>query len=188
MCFIEIMNYHRSYFDGKGVSRIVYPIPSSPVRTRHEHYIDVIMTTMTSQITRSTVFTQPFIQTQIKENIKTLRHWPLCGDFTGTGEFPAQRSVTRKMFPFDDVVMSVSELFIIWYICHKHIPGIHCHCHTVCFVSSWLNSCWGPFYLHGSTLIPAWISNYIHNIVCDELTYPFPKLQRCNCWSLGMDK
>ena len=37
------------------------------------------------------LFTQPFIQTQIKENIKAPRHWPLCGEFTWTGEFPAQR-------------------------------------------------------------------------------------------------
>ena len=29
---------------------------------------------------------------QIKENIKALRHWPLCGEFTGIGEFPAQRA------------------------------------------------------------------------------------------------
>ena len=40
----------------------------------------------------SRLFTQPFIQMQIKENIKALRHWPLCGEFTGTGEFPAQRA------------------------------------------------------------------------------------------------
>ena len=38
------------------------------------------------------MFTQPFIQKQIKENIKAPRHWPLCGEFTGTGEFPAQRA------------------------------------------------------------------------------------------------
>ena len=38
------------------------------------------------------MFTQPFIWTQIKENIKASRHWPLCGEFTGTGEFPAQRA------------------------------------------------------------------------------------------------
>ena len=38
----------------------------------------------------SRLFTQPFIQAEIKENIKAPRHWPLCGDFTGTGEFPAQ--------------------------------------------------------------------------------------------------
>ena len=29
---------------------------------------------------------------QIKENIKAPRHWPLWGEFTGTGEFPAQRA------------------------------------------------------------------------------------------------
>ena len=28
---------------------------------------------------------------KIKENIKAPRHWPLWGEFTGTGEFPAQR-------------------------------------------------------------------------------------------------
>ena len=38
------------------------------------------------------MFTQSFIQTQIKENIKAPRHWPLCGEFTGTGEIPAQRA------------------------------------------------------------------------------------------------
>ena len=31
----------------------------------------------------SWLFTQPFIHTQIKENIKAPRHWPLCGEFTG---------------------------------------------------------------------------------------------------------
>ena len=40
----------------------------------------------------SRLFTQLFIQTQIKESIKAPRHWPLCGEFTGTGEFPAQRA------------------------------------------------------------------------------------------------
>ena len=53
-----------------------------------------MITTMPSQFTKpaSRLFTQPFIQTQIKENIKASRHWPLCGEFTGTGEFPAQRA------------------------------------------------------------------------------------------------
>ena len=40
----------------------------------------------------SRLFTQSFIQAQIKVNIKALCHWPLCGEFTGTGEFPAQRA------------------------------------------------------------------------------------------------
>ena len=54
--------------------------------------------TLTSQWLRwrlkspaSRLFTQSFIQTQIKENIKAPRHRPLFGGFTGTCEFPAQR-------------------------------------------------------------------------------------------------
>ena len=31
----------------------------------------------------------------------------------------------------------------------------------------------GPFYQHGLTLIPAWISNYMPIKVWDEITYPF---------------
>ena len=51
----------------------------------------------------SRFFTQPFIQAQMKENIKALRHWPLCGEFTG--DCPHKEPVTRKLFPFDDVIM-----------------------------------------------------------------------------------
>ena len=40
----------------------------------------------------SRLFTQSFIQTQMTENIKAPRHWPLCWEFTGTGEFPAQKA------------------------------------------------------------------------------------------------
>ena len=47
------------------------------------HYVDVIMGTIASQITSLGMFTQPFVQRQIKENIKAPRHWPLCGEFTG---------------------------------------------------------------------------------------------------------
>ena len=36
----------------------------------------------------SRLFTQPFIQTQIKENVKAPRHWPLCGEFTGDRWIP----------------------------------------------------------------------------------------------------
>ena len=33
---------------------------------------------------------------------------------------------------------------------------------------------WGPFYLHGWTLIPAGISNHKPSKMWDEITYPFP--------------
>ena len=32
----------------------------------------------------------------VKENIKAQRHWPLCREFTGTGEFLAQRASDAK--------------------------------------------------------------------------------------------
>ena len=45
----------------------------------------------------------------MKENIKAPRHWPLCGEFTGTGEFPAQRA-------------SNAENVSIWWRHHDKIP------------------------------------------------------------------
>ena len=50
------------------------------------------MTTMASKITSLTVVYSIVYSAQIKENIKAPRHWTLCGEFTGTGEFPAQRA------------------------------------------------------------------------------------------------
>ena len=50
-------------------------------------------------------FTQPFVQAQIKENINAPRLWPLWGEFTGHRWIPHKGQVTRKMFPFDDVIM-----------------------------------------------------------------------------------
>ena len=37
----------------------------------------------------------------------------------------------------------------------------------------------GSFYYHGLTLIPAWISNYIHFNVWDEITYQFLNFNGC---------
>ena len=57
----------------------------------------------------SRLFTQSFIRVQIKENIKVLRHWPLCGEFTGTDGFPAQRA-------------SNAENFFIWW--RHHVKSV----------------------------------------------------------------
>ena len=46
----------------------------------------------------------------------------------------------------------------------------------------------GPFYKHGLTLIPAWISNHMPNMSVGQNYLCIPKLQRYNRWSLGMDK
>ena len=36
-----------------------------------------------------------------------------------------------------------------------------------------------PFILHGLTFILAWITNYIHYKVLDEITYPFLNFNGC---------
>ena len=37
-------------------------------------------------------YTQAFIKAQIKDNIKTPRHWPLWGEFTGDRWIPRTKS------------------------------------------------------------------------------------------------
>ena len=54
------------------------------------------------------LFPQPFIQAQIKGNIKATRHLPLCAEFTSDRWIPRRWPVTRKMCPFDDVIMPSS--------------------------------------------------------------------------------
>ena len=48
------------------------------------------MGAVASEITSLASVTQSFIQAPIKETIKAPRLWPLCGEFTRDGEFPAQ--------------------------------------------------------------------------------------------------
>ena len=78
----------------------------------------------------SPLFTQPFIRAQIKENIKAPRHWPLCGEFTGdrwgihrwSMNSPHKWLVTRKMFPFDYVI--IYAVYCHWYFKWESITGL----------------------------------------------------------------
>ena len=94
----------------------------------------------------SRLFTQPFIQTQIKENIKASRHWPLCGEFTGPRWIPAQMAsnaenvsiwwrhygwcihtlincnITRsgnELSPFSTGTKPIHKLILTWTISNK---------------------------------------------------------------------
>ena len=49
---------------------------------RRLHYNDGIMGAMASRIT-SLPIVYSTAYSQIKENIKSPRHWPFCGEFTG---------------------------------------------------------------------------------------------------------
>ena len=74
-----------------------------PLRDGGVHNSDVIMGTMTSQIT-SHIIVYPTVHSGAdKENIKAPRPWPLCG------EFPAQMASNAEMFPFDDVIMNKTK-------------------------------------------------------------------------------
>ena len=63
------------------------------------------MNKMASQITSLTIVYSTVYSGKMKENIKAPRHWPLCGKFTETGEFPAQKASNAEMYPFNDVIM-----------------------------------------------------------------------------------
>ena len=64
------------------------------------------------------------------------------------------------------------------------LAGYHQHV-TIVFMSKDLTDVrklmipWGPFYQHGLTLIPGWISNQTPNKVWDEITYSFPSFNSC---------
>ena len=97
MCFLPTLMLYLIKYQRRLRTRT--KIPVCKLLCEHKiptHYIDVIMTTVAFQITSLAVVYSIVIQAQIKENIKenikAPRHWPLCAEFTGTGEFPAQRA------------------------------------------------------------------------------------------------
>ena len=64
------------------------------------------MGAMAPQISNLTIVYPPFIQAQMKENIKAPHHWPLGGEFTGDRWIPRTNCQQRgKCFHFDDVIM-----------------------------------------------------------------------------------
>ena len=54
----------------------------------YRHSDDVIMGVMASQITSLAIIYSTFFRSQIKENTKAPRHWPLWGEFTGDRWIP----------------------------------------------------------------------------------------------------
>ena len=91
---------------------------------------------------------QPFIQDadqRKQESIKAPRHRPLWGEFTGD-----KGPVTRKMFPSDDVIMSVAvrRLHTLWQKLLSGLvtdyglqPAICTTCFACRVVEDELNSC-----------------------------------------------
>ena len=63
------------------------------------------MSAMASQSPVSRLFTQAFIEAQLKENTKAPRHWPLWGEFTGDRWIPRTKAINAENVSFDDVIM-----------------------------------------------------------------------------------
>ena len=65
----------------------------------------------------SRLFTQSFIKAQIKESTKAPRHWPFVrGIHRWLVNSPHKEPVTRKMCPFDDVIMLHSVCALSWFV------------------------------------------------------------------------
>ena len=73
-----------------------------------KHYSDVIISAIAPQIT-GVLIAQPFVEARIKENIKAPRHWPMWGNPPVIGGSPHKGPVTRKILPFDDVIMNIQH-------------------------------------------------------------------------------
>ena len=59
-----------------------------------------------------------------------------------------------------------------WWHANIHEQKIS-HMSSFYVVNRWYR---GPLYLHGLTLFPAWIRNYIHYNVWDEIIFPIPNV------------
>ena len=99
-------------------------IVTCPCPASGAHYSDVIMGSISSQINSLTIVYSSVDSADIKENIKAPRHWR-------PDNSPHKGLVTRKMFPFDDVIMNTPHMIIIkiswavtvWFICIIDILG-----------------------------------------------------------------
>ena len=109
---------------------------SEPILAKH--YIGVIMATMASQITSFAVVYSIVYSGADQRKHQTPRHWPLCGEFTGIGEFPAQRA-------------SNVENISIWWRHHEYLTphGIHisqgikgCNHQTICMENKTIQMVW----------------------------------------------
>ena len=74
------------------------------------HYNDVIIITMASQITSLTIVYSTVYSDADHRKHQSSAPLAFCaGNSPVTSEFPAQWAVTRIIFPFDDVIMSIRQ-------------------------------------------------------------------------------
>ena len=79
------------------------------------HYSDVIMSAMALRLKSpaSRLFSQTFVQKQIKENIKAPRHWPLLWEGNPPGRLPSKRASSAENI---SIWRHHEKSQIIWFI------------------------------------------------------------------------
>ena len=117
----------------------------------------------------------------------SLQFWPLNGMEKGCwlefdafvyigGDNPIMEfnryTVTPSMFNLFTTVMSNNGNF-------SNEPGIAGNPENSTSLAFCERDPCSPFYWHGLTLIPAWISNHMPNKMWDDITYPFLNFNSC---------
>ena len=80
-----------------------------------------------------------------------------------------------RMQEYVDILRTLQLTGYVWpdaadsRVSYRHISLQH----------NFTQNTWDPFYWHGLTLIPAWISSCIHCEVWDEIVYPIPNYTGC---------
>ena len=81
------------------------------------HYDDVIMGTIASQITSLTsIYSTVYSDADQSKHQSSASLAFVCGIHRGPVNSPHKWPVTRKMFPFDDVIMGSRTSLVRWYI------------------------------------------------------------------------
>ena len=98
----------------------------------YHHYSDVTMGRWRLESPASRLLTQPFIQGQMKENIKAPRHWPLFGEFTGDRWIPRTNGQWRgKCYYLMTSSWSVTrwcKQVSVTYLIHPRMPDLQSCC------------------------------------------------------------
>ena len=172
------------------------------------------MGSMASQITSLTIVYSTVYSGSDQRKHQSSASLAFCqGIHRGPVNSPHKWPVTRKMFPFDDVIMrvrygvsivdpasdwySASVPVIIYAISYNTGP---CYNGTQdIFQLPNPNQCWEmienaitfscflgqcTFYKHGLSLAPAHISKHMPNKKWNKITHPFPKFNS-STWSFG---
>ena len=92
---------------------VLYAITGRPLRlwVAFGHYCDVTMGAMASQITSLKIVYSTVIQVQIKEHQSSASLAFVRGINRCPVNSPHKWPVTRKMFPFDDVIMAETTMY-----------------------------------------------------------------------------